>query len=120
VDAHRRKELVRVAAPLAFLLVATAVVLLARSAMHESAAPATTVTTKKHKPPRKPVVVPVAGSTEPGPTTVAPAVNTYTVASGDTLGSIAAKEGTTVDELTQLNPGVDPTNLQIGDRIRVP
>ena len=41
------------------------------------------------------------------------------VQSGDTLGSIAQKYNTTVDELTTLNPGIDPTALHIGQRIRV-
>ena len=44
---------------------------------------------------------------------------TYTVQSGDTLGSIAQKYGTTVNALTTLNPGIDPTALHIGQRIRV-
>ena len=43
----------------------------------------------------------------------------YTVASGDTLGGIAGKYGTTVDELVRLNPGVDPTALHVGQKIRV-
>lgn len=42
-----------------------------------------------------------------------------TVQSGDTLASIAAKTGTTVARLMQLNPGVDPAALRIGQRIRV-
>ncbi len=41
------------------------------------------------------------------------------VESGDTLGSIAGKHSTTVDELTTLNPGIDPTALRIGEKIRV-
>ena len=44
---------------------------------------------------------------------------TYTVQSGDTLGSIASKMGTTVARLEQLNPNVDPTALRIGQTIRV-
>jgi len=46
-------------------------------------------------------------------------LRTYTVQSGDTLGSIAAKTGTTVAKLEQLNPGVDPTALRVGEKIRV-
>jgi len=41
------------------------------------------------------------------------------VKSGDTLGSIAQKYGTTVDELMTLNPGIDPTALLIGQKLRV-
>ncbi|MDX6515948.1 MAG: hypothetical protein QOH73_1614, partial [Gaiellaceae bacterium] len=46
----RRQELVRVAAPVCFLLAATIVILLIRSGLHSDAAPAqtTTVTKKKH------------------------------------------------------------------------
>ena len=46
-------------------------------------------------------------------------VRTYTVQSGDTFGSIASKTGTTVARLEQLNPGVDPAALHVGQKIRV-
>jgi LysM repeat protein len=46
-------------------------------------------------------------------------LRTYVVQSGDTLGGIAAKTGTTVARLEQLNPGIDPTALRVGQRIRV-
>jgi LysM repeat protein len=46
-------------------------------------------------------------------------LRTYTVQSGDTFASIAIKEGTTVARLEHLNPGVDPTTLHIGEKIRV-
>ena len=35
------------------------------------------------------------------------------------LASIAAKLGTTVARLEQLNPGIDPTALRVGKPIRV-
>jgi LysM repeat protein len=38
---------------------------------------------------------------------------------GDTLESIAAKFDTTVDDLLQLNPNVDPLALSPGQKIRV-
>ncbi|HEU5476201.1 MAG TPA: LysM domain-containing protein [Gaiellaceae bacterium] len=44
---------------------------------------------------------------------------TYTVQSGDTLESIARRAGTTVARLEQLNPGVDPTALRVGEKVRV-
>ena len=52
-----------------------------------------------------------------GPT-VAGAVY-HTVERGETFGSIAASEGTTVAELEALNPGVSSNALSIGQKIRV-
>jgi LysM repeat protein len=121
MDARRRQELVRVAAPVAFLLAATIAIVLVRSSLnHDGAAPKQTATAPKKK--HEPRVVPVAGSTTTAQsvTTTASATRTHIVAAGDTLGSIAAKEGTTVDALLQANPGVTPTNLQIGEKIAVP
>lgn len=43
----------------------------------------------------------------------------YVVARGDTYTAVAARVGTTVPRLRALNPGVDPDNLQIGQRIVV-
>jgi len=41
------------------------------------------------------------------------------VQTGDTLSAIAARRGTTVAALEALNPGVDPSALQVGQTIRV-
>src|SRR3954451_221798 len=127
MDAHRRQELVRVAAPLAFLLVATIAVLLVRSSLHHHAAePAKKPPAKHRRTPTQSAVVPVATGTgtTAGATTAAVTATssgqTYTVAAGDTLGSIATKEHTTVDALLAATPGIDPTGLQIGDTIQVP
>jgi hypothetical protein len=43
----------------------------------------------------------------------------YSVRSGDTLGTIAERFGTTVGELLVLNPGVDPQALRVGQSLRV-
>ncbi len=43
----------------------------------------------------------------------------YRVREGDTLGGIAAEFDTTVDDLVALNPGIDPTGLTPGQRVRV-
>lgn len=46
--------------------------------------------------------------------------DTYTVTSGDTLSSIAAEFDTTIEELIELNPGIDPDNLTLGQELSVP
>lgn len=44
---------------------------------------------------------------------------TYIITSGDTLYSLAKSSGTTVDELTRLNPGVE-NGLKVGSAITLP
>lgn len=44
----------------------------------------------------------------------------WVVAPGDTLYRIAQATGTTVDALLQANPGIDPLNLQVGQKICLP
>ena len=103
-----RRNAARVAAPVAFLAAVTIGALVVRAGFqhgkHHANTPTTTATSKTkttthgHKRPHR---------------------RTYTVQSGDTLGEIAAKTGTTVARLEQLNPGIDPTALRVGERIRV-
>ncbi len=44
----------------------------------------------------------------------------WRVEAGDTLYAIAQAMGTSVDELQLLNPGVDPSSLQIGEFLCLP
>jgi len=44
---------------------------------------------------------------------------TYTVKSGDTLGSISEKTGIPVDKLQELNPQLDPQQLVSGQKIKL-
>ncbi|MFG6115248.1 D-alanyl-D-alanine carboxypeptidase family protein [Halobacillus sp. MO56] len=44
----------------------------------------------------------------------------YTIKAGDTLYKIALDQGTTVDQLVSLNPGIQPRYLQIGMTIQLP
>jgi LysM repeat protein len=44
---------------------------------------------------------------------------TYTVRAGDTLGAIAIKTGVSVSTLEDLNPGLDPTGLVAGQKIKL-
>lgn len=111
MDGGRRRA-ARLAAPLAFLLAATIGILLIRSALHHEAEPGpTTVPT---------VTAPATTAVTTGATTATtPASRFYVVREGDTLETIAEQEGTSVERLLELNPGVDPVALSIGQRIRV-
>jgi len=44
----------------------------------------------------------------------------YKVRSGETLLSMASVYGSSVDEILQANPGLKPTNLQIGQELMIP
>jgi LysM repeat protein len=105
----RRRSFARYAAPVAFLAVITIGVLLVRAGLrqgrqHANAPTVTAATT-------------LAQTTSTGKKPHHP--RTYRVQPGDTFDSIARKNGTTVARLEQLNPGVDPTSLQVGQKIRV-
>jgi len=92
-----RITVARVAAPVAFLLAVTVMVVLVRSGLRAD-----------DTPPNGPA--PVAATSRP---------HTVAVRAGDTLGKIAARYGTTVEALTRLNPGIDPVGLRVGQRLRV-
>ena len=121
MDPGRRRELTRFGAPAAFLLAVTIAVLLIKSGLDNGsqeqtvAAPTTTTqTTTEAKTTTKLVLTGTAA------TTTAPAnAQYYVIQSGDTLGAIASKYNTTVDQLLTLNPEIDPSALQPGQRIRV-
>jgi LysM repeat protein len=102
-----RSRITRWGAPVAFLAAVTIGALVVRAGLEHGKHHATTQTTtvaskdrhtKGHRHRR---------------------VRTYTVESGDTLESIATKTRTTVARLRQLNPGINPTALVVGERIRV-
>ncbi len=64
---------------------------------------------------------PEAEPTEPLPTNTPSSLGqTYTVQSGDIPVTIAEKFGITVEELLAANPGIDATNLQIGQVLVIP
>jgi hypothetical protein len=44
---------------------------------------------------------------------------TYTIKVNDTLSGIAARNGTTVERLQELNPELDPTGLRAGQKIKL-
>jgi LysM repeat protein len=51
---------------------------------------------------------------------IAPALANYVVESGDTLGTIAATYGTSVDEIMALNGLSDPNYLFVGQELQIP
>ena len=97
-------------APAVFLLAVTGVVLLVRSSLRSDskAQPVTTTVLRAEKPARVPAVGRVRVPAQ-----------WYVIRSGDTLDGIAGHFGTSVDALLTLNPGVEPTALRPGERVRI-
>ena len=105
-----RQLATRLAAPAAFLAGITIAVLLVRAGLSDgetTTAARTSVTTTAAV-----TTTTTQTATEPTPVFVE-------VESGGTLDQIALDNDTTVEQLLQLNPGLDPTALQVGQRIRV-
>ncbi|MEX0674544.1 MAG: LysM domain-containing protein [Gaiellaceae bacterium] len=100
----------RVAAPLAFLVLATLGIVAIRSALNESPSTRPATTTVATTTPTETAATETTATTEG---------MFYRVQAGDTLESIASRSGTTVERLLELNPGIDPVALRIGQRIRV-
>lgn len=97
----------RYGAPAAFLAAVTIAVLLVRAGFQTKSPPApTTVTT-------------TASTTPTGTTATRPGPRFYRLRSGETLSDVAIRFSVTVDELIALNPGIEPTALTVGQRIRV-
>jgi nucleoid-associated protein YgaU len=99
---------IRYGPPVGFLALATAAILLVRPALHDDIA-ATAVRPPPPPPPAEAERGRVLGTR----------VSSYSVRSGDTLGTIAERFGKTVDELLVLNPGIDPHALRVGQSLRV-
>ena len=109
-----RRRLAHFAAPLAFLAVITVAALLIRAGLERGNSQHGTTPSVGTAP------TTLAATTAAGTTASGQAgVRTYRVKAGDTLESIAQQTGTTVARLEQLNPGIDPTALQVGQKIRV-
>lgn len=109
-----RPGLARYAAPVAFLLGVTIAVLLIRSGLDGGASPQTTTS----GPVTRTSTTRTSTTTKRGTTTGA-ARRFHIVQTGDTFGSIATKEGISVEELQALNPGVSSNSLQVGQKLRV-
>ncbi|HLB17532.1 MAG TPA: LysM domain-containing protein [Gaiellaceae bacterium] len=133
MDPRRRQELTRYGAPAAFLAAVTIVVILIKSGLNGGSGSTTTVglsptTTRTATATTTNKLVLTAPLTSTATITTAttattatttPGAQYYVVQSGDTLGSIAQKYNSAVADLMTLNPGIDPTALHIGQKIRV-
>jgi LysM repeat protein len=100
-----RAEARRYALPVLLLILVTVGALIVRGALDDS------------RPAARAEPVP------PGPAKVRvkrAAVKFHLVESGDTLGGIAERYGTTVARLQVLNPSVDAGALRVGQQIRLP
>jgi LysM repeat protein len=105
-----RQLATRLAAPAAFLAGITIAVLLVRAGLSDGETTTAAQTS---------VATTTAATTAPTRTATQPAPVFVEVESGGTLDQIALDNDTTVEQLLQLNPGLDPTGLQVGQRIRV-
>jgi LysM repeat protein len=105
----------RYAAPAAFLLAATAAIVLVRSGIdagddagtRSSSVP---VIIRKHV---------ATTTTKHHTTTTASSQAFWTVQAGDTFGVISTKTGVSVTTIERLNPNVSSTSLFIGEKIRL-
>ena len=104
----------RWSAPAAFLLAVTIAVLLVRAGLEGSGSGSV-----RNSPPPPPGPRGTTTSIQPLPAPKRPQRH-YVIRSGDTFGSIALAQHTTVEKLRALNPRVDPTALHVGQQIRVP
>jgi peptidoglycan DL-endopeptidase LytE len=108
----RRAEVARFLAPAAFLLAVTVAVLLVRAGLRGGDG---TTTTRAPQP--QPIATRSTTTTRPKPKPAARRF--YTIQSGDTLETVAARFGTTTQKLLALNPTIDPHALSIGQKIRI-
>jgi len=73
----------------------------------------TGLTTVPPPPPVVPLPPPVTENVEP-------MTKEHVIVKNDTFGSLAAKYGVSVRAIQSANPGVDPTRLKIGQKIKIP
>jgi LysM repeat protein len=127
VDPRRRQQLTRYGAPAAFLAAVTIAAILVKAGLNGSSSTTVAITSSSTArttsaattTTRLVLTAPPGSTTTTTTETTTPGAEYYVVVSGDTLGSIAQKYNTTVDELTTLNLGIDPTALTVGQKIRI-
>jgi len=99
-----RAEFKRYAAPVAFLAAVTIAVLLVRSGLEGKSSSTTAIT--------RTVATNTVSTHHRRP-------KYYRLRAGETISDVALRFDTTVEELLKLNPKIKPTQLTVGQRIRV-
>ena len=117
MNAHRvRVWAARFAAPVAFFFAAIVLVLIVQSAIGSDDAETEKATNQSVAPAPPPQTVAQPAATgQQGPKRR----RFYRVRGGDTLETIADRFNTDVERLLVLNPGIDPLQLTVRQRIRV-
>jgi LysM domain len=101
-----RAEARRYALPVLLLVLVTAAAFVVRGTLaEETAGPA-----DKPRPVQR---------AEPRSAVQRAAATFHIVEYGDTLGALAETYRTSVERLVELNPGIDPAALRVGQRVRV-
>jgi LysM repeat protein len=120
-----RRTLAHYGAPAAFLLGVTILAILIHSALGGGITPSRTTTSSgpvtrpstAKVPTQKTRTITNANTSTVGATVAG--AEYATVQTGDTFGSIATRNNTSVSQLEALNPGVSSNSLQVGQKIRV-
>jgi len=102
------RQLAHYGIPILFLLAVTVFVLILRGGLTGGSQSADTSTSTKK-------LTTSSTTTSQLPTRLI----LYTVRSGDTLGAIAIHFRVRVDDIIALNPGIEPTALKVGQKIKV-
>jgi LysM repeat protein len=102
------RKIAHYGAPAAFLLAVTIFVLILHGGLagHSS------------KPSSHPATTTMSTSSSTR-TTETVATQMYTIRYGDTLGAVAIHFGVTVEDILALNPGIEPTALRVGQKIKI-
>ncbi len=104
------RQLAHFGAPAVFLLAVTIFVLILRGGLGGSGSSSNTARTNPGT---------TVQSTVTGTSTQTVTTRTYTIRFGDTLGAVAVHFGVSVADIMNLNPGIQPTALRVGQKIKV-
>lgn len=100
----------RILAPLALVAALVALVLVVKGSSSSDSQSASQTTTTQTTPKKQ-----KKAKAKPKKTTV----KTYTVKSGDTLAVIAQQTKVSVGQIEELNPGLDPAALTVGEKVKL-